>query len=605
MRPGAFLTVLTLLAPATALADIPLGSIVEDGVLVDVNEEGFSMVTDSVAALIPPSIDVPPFSMSDSSGCIFGGCAYRYRIEASNMWVEILLDEVAIIPGTNALSMHADVTVNVNSAADPGDLYVFFELAYIDIADETCDLYLDPIHLSFDVPMTLELVPDPYGTDVDGDGTPDTKRMDVVIPEPVWNWDADSDDFNFGGCDSADVINGANDVLSFFGLDLYELILDSMEPVIDDVVDAIPATVEPMIEDLFTELTISEVIDLGVPLTFTVWPNSLEITPTVAQTPGAIRIGMASAIDVPVSDCVADYVTGGALETPSQPPPVGDSGGIAFSPQISAFVDDDFANYFLYAAWAGGLLCYDLRSDDPTLELPIPLDTSLLSIIAPGEVPGTSAFSAFIPEAVPMSIVTDPRAAPVVDPSGPHDLDVVANDLGLDFVAEIDGRRARLFQAELDAVAGVDLAFDPYTGNTSFVVDVNGDSFVADVTYNELAPAASATISGQFSALFDILVAPILADATSGLFFPPMTFEGIGLLQLETAQTGPSGDWLGAYTEVGEVPYYAAGCDTKKKGKSSCDTSSCSYGCSSDGGVGVAFLGFPFVVALLRRRRSS
>ncbi|MCB9685666.1 MAG: hypothetical protein H6735_11540 [Alphaproteobacteria bacterium] len=582
--------------PATALAEHPVGSIVDNGVVLEINENGFGILTDMVGDLIPPRIDVPPYHSADASGCFLGACAYRYVLDLSGMWVEVNLDQLVVVPGTDALTMSAVATVNVNSAADPADLYVFAELATIDIFDDTCDLYFDPVHVTFDVPMTLTLAPDPNGVDVDGDGTKDTKRLDVQIPTPVWNWDADSTDFNFQGCALADTIDVVNEVTSFFGFDIYQSILDQMEPAVDAVVAAIPAAVEPILEDTFSSLTISEVVDLGVPMTFNVWPNAVDITPQQGQTPGALRIALSTAIDVPVADCVADYVGTGSASTPSSPPPVGDDGGVAFVPEISAFVDDDFVNYALYSAWAGGLLCYDLRSDDPSLALPIPLDTSLLAIIAP-----SGAFKTLFPEAAPMSILVDPKSPPITDPAGSHDVDILTNDLGLGFVAEVDGRRTRLFQVDASAVAGLDLNFDPLTGNLNFALDVDGDNFVATTTYGEILPSANDEVAGQFSALFDILAAPIISDLGNSLVFPPSDIEGLGILELDAAQTGPSGDWLGAYMRAGPVPYYSTGCDTSKKGKS-CDTSSCDKGCSSSGGP-IALFGFPLVVAALRRRR--
>jgi hypothetical protein len=237
-------------------------------------------------------------------------------------------------------------------------------------------------------------------------------------------------------------------------------------------------------------------------------------------------------------------------------------------------------------------------SEDFALPEGVPLDTSLLFILAPGVYDGLFPT---IPPA-PIEIRIDPRAPPTMDPGGPHDFDIAVRDLGVGFVAELDGRKTRFLELSLDADVGAGLTWDNSVGAIAVEVDLDADSFTPHVTANEFRPGTESAIEGQFGTLFDAIIQPILDDSLSGLTFPMSTFEGIGITDLDVATGGSNGDWTGMYVAAGTPTYYAAGCDTSK----GCDTSSCSKGCSvSSGGGNIVFVIAPLVVALLRRRRAA
>jgi hypothetical protein len=586
----------TPLFATLAFADNPLGQEIKDGVLVDVSGTGLGLVEDLAGDLVPPRTDLAPFGFTDSSGCVpFIGCASNLEVDLSGAFVELEIGQLALRPGTDALTLEVDLTVYLNRSNDPADLYLYAEILGLDLIDETCDLYLDPINLSFDAAVQLDLRHDPNGRDLDGDGQPDTQRLDVVIPPATWTWDADEGDFNFGGCGTADVVNVINDITSFFGFNIYDEILALIEPAIDDVVADLPASIEPAIEDLFQEFIINEEIDLlGTPLTLTLWPSTVTTAPPSAGNTGGMRVGLSTIIDVPAAACVEKYAIDASLATPSQPPQIGAGGGGGTDPAATAFVDDDFVNHLLFAAWKGGLLCQVVSADSEDISLPLPLDTGLLTILAP------NVFTDLFPAAAPMEIRIDPREPPTADPTGPHDFDIAAHELGVGFVADIDGRKSRFVEISIDADAGIDLTWDNAIGAVAIEVALDGDALQPTVTANEFKPESSDAISGQFSVLFDLLVGPLLDDALSGLTFPVGTIEGLGITGLDVGTAGTNGDWTGVHLEAGVPTYYAVGCDTSE----GCDTSSCSKGCSQGGAGGqVVFVLVPLVIAALRRRR--
>jgi hypothetical protein len=595
---------LSLLLATEARADHPLGTELPDSVVVDVSGSTFDSLEGLVVSLVPGYVPIagvgglPAFSVADAIGCVpLIGCASEYGLTLSNLYLELEVDQFDLRPDTDALALEVDLTLFLGRSSNPAVFDIYATIIGLDLIDDSCTLYLDPIHLSLDVVMDLRLVNDPNGVDLDGDGNPDTRRLDVDIPPAGWTWDADDNDFNFGGCGTADVVNVINQVTSVFGFNIYDELLGLVEPEIDGVVQQLPGAVEPEIEALFEDLVIDEEIDLlGTPMRLTLWPSTVAAEPTRANgSGGGLRLGMSSLIDVPAAACVEAYGIERSVATPSDPPEIGQDGGLPFAPSAAAWIDDDFVNHVLFAAWKGGLLCYTLSDESEDLALPVPLDTGLLLQLLAGD-----EFDSVFPTAVPVEITTIPRLPPTLDPGGPHDFDIELKDLGLSLVAEIEGRKSRFVELELDADVGADLTWDDATGAVGVVVALDGSSFTPKVTANDYKPSATATIEGNFTTLFNSVVSPLLGGILGDLTFPMGTIEGIGITELDVASVAGSRDWTGAFVEVGTPTYPATGCDLSQ----GCDTSSCSGGCSQGGsGGGALLLLAPLAVAALRRRR--
>lgn len=581
------LLVPAVLLPATALGGLALGSRLDDSVVVDVTTAGLASLEGLAGVFLPPRIELPPFQQNDSAS-VFGVTTYAYDIAVEGLYADIAIGDLSLVPATGALNLVADAVVTVNSPGDAAVLDIFAELFGLDVIDDTCDLYVNPINLDLSAVIGMELVVDPAGIDVDGDGTPDTKRLDVTIPPATWSWDAQGEDIQFTNCGLADVINTVNDVTNFFGFNLYDLILDLVEPQIDTAINDLPATLEPLLEDTFASLTISQEIDLlGEPLALTLWPESLQL-----QADG-MRIGLASVTDVKMAPCVAKYGITESASTASPLPAIGVTpAGIPFPAHAVALIDDDFVNQVLFGVWSSGVLCLDLANTD-VIDLPIPIDTGLLNALS------DDAFVDLFPVTSPLALVLAPRKPPVMVKEGPNDVNVRLDELGVGMFVEIDGRRTRLVNLDLAADAGIDLPFDTATGTLALAVNLPPGAIVPTVTYNEFAPEANEDIEEGFGGIIDSVVGILLGDLLGGLSFPIPSFEGIGVTDLAVAAAGPNGDHVGAFVSTGVVTYPSAGCD-----ESGGCTSGCDSGCSTGSGSGrLVLLLMPLVVAVLRRRR--
>ncbi|MEQ1566603.1 MAG: hypothetical protein ABMA64_13255 [Myxococcota bacterium] len=578
--------------PAVAVASWPIGSKIDGSVLVDVTPGGFAALESLAATFIPPEIPVTDVALADDS-CNILFCTYEYAIGITGLAVTLGIDDLSITPGEQVLNLDGTIAVQAGTPAAPAIVDIdAVLLGLIDISD-TCALYSDPIHVTIDGAILMQLNPDPAGVDVDGDGNPDTKALDAEVPPIAWTWDATDESIHFTDCGTADVINGLNTVLDFFGLNIYDIVLDQITPQIDAVVNELPAQLEPTLEEAFGSAVIAQSIDLlGVPLDFVLWPDTLDLKVE------GMRIGMASVTDTAVSPCVAQWDSGGSTSTPSLQPEIGEPGaGVSFSPHADAFIDDDFLNQVLYGVWAGGLLCYDLDSATAAdLGVPLPIDTSLLTILAP------NVYTSMFPTVAPMSIRTQPRAAPTIG-QGSHQVNVVADQLGLGFIAEVDHRRTRLFNVDLTANVGIDTTFDNTTGRLGLAIDATDITPI--VSYNEFKPDDSGTIQTSFGGLLSGLVGSLLGDALSGTGFNIPGFEGVGITQLQAGAGGPDGDYVGAWLLAGPVTYPSTSCSGSSGGCGCSGSSGCgsSSGCGCDTGNPAVVFALPVVIALLRRRR--
>ena len=299
----------------------------------------------------------------------------------------------------------------------------------------------------------------------------------------------------------------------------------------------------------------------------------------------------AAYVDQP-ADCILEYDVPGSLQTPSDMPALGES-PLPTPYHVGILASDDFVNQILFAAWQGGLLCYEVTDG-----LGFPIDTSLLGLIAPG------VFDEFFPTTGPLKLVIRPEKPPTAVTTGSHDVEVDVDDLGLDMYAGVDGRLTRVAGISLGATVGADLSFDGNTGALGVAIDFGADDLMATVDYNELKPEGSAAIESGFGGLFESIAGPIIGGLTDGLSFALPGIEGLGLTSLELTAAGPSRDFIGGFGTIGNVAYSApgSGCSCDSGEASSCDT-----GCGTTGGVPSRALPIVAVAALaaLRRRRQG
>jgi hypothetical protein len=567
-----------------ASAAHPLGDVVPSSLLADVTTDGFELLDTVAAAELPTRIDVPTFSDAAQSGCILGACAFSYDIELSGMFAEVELTSLEVQADADAQELDVDGSAvgSLNTAAEPANLDIRVELGFIEIIDSpSCDARIQPVDVDISSDIGLALVPN-------GDGT---NSIDTTVSPVTWSWSANGDDVVFTGCVLADVVNTVNDALGFFGLNIYDILIDQLEPQVDSVVDDLPGALEPLLDEALGGIDSTQEIDvLGTAVSVSLWPDDIEIVEPGAGAVGGVRLGFASSIDLEPDPCIERFGVTGSLETPSSAPGIGNATDIAFTPSVESLVNDDFANHFLYALWSAGLLCTEIV-DDPSLGLPFPLDTALLELIAPG------TFAPLFADPVPLVIRTAPRLPPTIELTGTGEIAVLVDGLGLDMIAEVDGRSSRVLGLETTADVGVSLPYDPATGLLTVDVDADGAVITPSVAYNELDPQASPAIASQLSLLFGLLVQPALEGLVPPFTVVPPSFGVLGVTDLDIRGLMTDGPWLAAFAALAPLP---PGTEPTSCAEG-CDATSCTSGCAT-GGVGPIGLLLPLVVAALRRR---
>lgn len=533
------LALLPLLSLAHA-EDWPPGATIDPAATADITADGFDAVAQLIPALLPDSIPVGDIGDSRDGWT----CLDSYEYSVTNLKVNLEVADAQITPQNGVLDLDITLNVSLNDSSDPFYLYT-----YAVCIGDTCDGNVDAFPVNIHTTIALEVVDDGMGG----------KRLDATIGELKPEYPDLGDYIHLESC----AIGTINDVMDFFGLNLYDLILGLVGGQLDSAIADFGPTIEETIEDAFASANIEQDIDVnGATLHVQLQPSDVEITPAGA------RVYMAGAMSGTASPCVAAYDPGGSPKTLSDPPEIGDApSGIDGDYHVDLSISDDFANEALYALWRGGLLCYTLDENGP-----VSLDTSILNTLS------GDAFVDIFPEGKPMTIVTRPMAAPVVNYSGSHDLDVAIKQLGVDFYANLDGRDARIVGLDLDAPAGVDLDLNGTTGDLGIIVDIDPTKVTPSVSYNELAAEANDTIKDKFAGLFQTILDTLVGSLLDSLSFALPSFNGIGLERLEVSAAGGQSDWLGLFAWVGEVTYGADG------GCGGCggDSGSCSGGgCAS------------------------
>jgi hypothetical protein len=549
-------------APAAATDWTP-GATIPEAATVDITPQGFDAISALIPALIPSSIDIP--ETGGDSGSIWGCYAYLYRLTGA--WVGIQVTDSSIVPQNGYLDVNADLLVNVNNASSP------FTLGYELLCfDDSCGGYVAPFPVRIHTTMALDVL-----TASDG-----TTSLDATVGSFEVTYDLQPEDITLD-CWVQDL----EDLADALGFSIYQLIIDQIGGALDSAVADLPATLETTIEDAFSAASIEQDLDLnGVTAHLKLYPSDVKV-----QTEG-VRLQMAGSVSADAAACVAAYDPGGSLKTSSPPPDIGDAPAGIDSPfHLGISLSDDFANEAIYALWRGGLLCYSLAPDNDTF----PLDTSILNLLS------GQAFEDIFPEAMPMSLSTVPRAAPTVNYTGTHDIDVDIHDLDLQMVAELDGRMARVLTVTLNGPIGADLNFEGTTGQLAVALDINPDVLDPSVTYNELHAESNDAIVSSFGGALGSILDTVLGGLLDSLSFMLPSMSGIGLQDLQTAASGTNEDWLGAYGWIGAVTY--------GDGSSGCGgCGSSGSGCSGGCGTGQVPAAWSLIVPLglllgLRRRK--
>ena len=558
--------------------DIPPGGTVREGVVIDLTPAGLQFI--ETTALHMDTVVIPMESMTQGLG-EYMGCDVSITISGMTAYADIT--HLAIDPIPHGLDLEVGVLIRINESAYPFAVQIDGDGGIFDICgivDQTCDLWVEPMNVSLDMTVWLDLV------DVGGGAPP---VIDATVSTPTHNLHTalTEDAIGLDGC----FISTLDDILNFFGTDIVEMLLDEASGELFDYIEGdLPVMVEDAIEGAADSLAVSEIVDIegGAPLEVSIQPSGLIIEPE------GIRVLMDGAFDAPLADCMVDFDTNGSPDnhhsTPAQDP--------AAHHHASALISDDLINSALYAVWRSGLLCLDA---DPA-ELGLPLDTALLALLVDEE-DRPRMERLWLGESAPIQIHTVPRYPPMNQPTGPHAIDVEAENLGVDLYAVTQDRLSRVVGLELDVGAGVDLTALG-DGTITATVMLDTEHFHPHVCHNDLVPDLSSDIEQNFDELIVTMIEPLLAGLVGDIAIGPFVMGGVGIDSLDVVPTGNDDAFLAAYVDLALVePSASLGC-----GDTGCSDGCDDVSCGLDGGLprgmglGNLLLGLACAAALTRHR---
>jgi hypothetical protein len=563
MKPSRCWAALLLFAGGSAAAEtLPAGEPVDEALVIDLTPAGFDALTGVLPSLLPSGVSIDP--IGDGYEGLFGECwlgGYEYGL--SNLWIDLSVGSASLVPRDGYLSIDLDINIAIN---DPGDTFALYTM--LECIEDTCDGHVEPFTVSASTIVDLQVV-------TGADGLP---AIEANVGDVAVDYTLSGSQIHLDNC----AIGTVEDVLNFFGLSLYDIILSFAGGFIDDAVSGFVPEIEALIEDATSSVYIEQEIDLGGAVAdLVIYPHEVRIREE------GLRIAMAGLMDAAApADCIAPYDVGGSYYFASDTPGIG-AGPAGHHAGI--FLSDEFGNQALYAIWRAGLLCQVVDSE---LTGGINLDTNLLLGILAGD-----AFKELFPEPRTMVILTRPVQPPELAFGTENDIGVSVQQLGLDFYAELDHRQSRTIGVDLNADIGVNLPFDATTGQLALDLDLAGENFDAMVTHNDFVPSADGDIEAALPGMVDTLVGPAVSGMLGETTFALPAIEGLGLTGMDVDAAGTDGDWLGLYASVGPVSYEAAGCDESGGG--------CDLGC---GAVGpspgrLALFALPLMVIVLRRRQ--
>jgi hypothetical protein len=540
---------------------LPPGGMVRDGILADLTPAGLQFI--ETTAMHLDTIVIPMESMTQELG-EYVGC--DVSISISDLLASAEVRHLVIDPISHGLAVELGLDVWINSAASPFHLSIDADGGLFDVCswlDETCNVWVEPMTVSLDLTVWLELV-DP------GNGGP--PFLDAIVSTPTHNLPMVLTEDRIGLDDC--LIATLNDILNLFGTDLIEILLDEASGELFAFLEQdLPAAIEAAIEDGFDAAMIHETFDVnGTPLAVDLEPGGLMIEPS------GVRMQIDGAFDAPLADCMVRWDTNGSpLLSPTAP-----AMDAAAHHHLGVHLSDDLVNAALYAVWRGGLLCFDA---DPA-EMGIPVDTAILALLVDEE-DRPRLERIWMGESQPLTIQTVPRYPPMHVPDGPHAVDVEVENLGLDFYALLQDRQARVLGLEVDITGGAELA-GAGDGTLVATIVLDTDGFHPHVCHNDLAPDLSGQIEANFDGLITTMVAPLLDDLLADVVIGPLQMGGVGLTSINTVPTGPDGAYVGALTELGLVSGGSldVGCGgTGDPGgcSSDCDDAACDSSCDLAG----------------------
>ena len=612
---------------AEAAPTRPAGDPVEPSVFIDVQRSGFDQIDGILRTLLPDTIPIDGITEGDSIGGGFAGIDYEFGV--SQIIITPRIDNVVVTPtaggecrvggafpanGFLDIDVDTSITMTTNAYVEV-DVDLLWGLIGGNLISENCNIFIDQAPVTVDVDVIIgklqNAITCQYEYESNNDCTltdPNNPNYDCPCVVPTievsdldWTLGVTRlEDLNLQCTAFVDVLLTVADALGL--TNTIDVLIESIKPTIDVEIEAALSGIQPQIDEAMQALFIQTEVDLlGNPLAINVCPTDVLVTSDGMR----MTLGGQFVTDGFPDPCIAPYDAGGSIVTIPPNPPLYPLINNTFTPidrHFGAMVNDDFLNQALYEVWRGGLLCQAITADTSPVDLPIPLDSSLLDLLAGGQ------FTEFFTEPTPLILATRPQAPPIARTiprggSNPNLAVIEVADLGIDLYAELDGRMARFAGLDMQAQAELGADFNEATGEIGIVIDFDPATITTEVIFNDLKPEASAQIATGFTSIIDTVAGPLLNDLLAPITFAIPSFEGIGVLGVEISGAGPIEDWLGLFGNVGLVDYGSAsvgGCDLFGGSSSG---GGCDLGCaSSPAPTRMAWLLLPLLVALQRRR---
>ncbi|HDH96471.1 MAG TPA: hypothetical protein ENF73_01935 [Proteobacteria bacterium] len=335
-------------------------------------------------------------------------------------------------------------------------------------------------------------------------------------------------------------ISGVPDELESW---LYGTVADMIE---DIAREEISAMIVPMLNDILSQIPLKDQMEFEVGDETEILDYYISDFQLHTSAPNqTATIVLSSAIYFEgIDDCVDVGDNPASIYTPGAPPEFLPQSPSGYGYHAALAASDDMVNQLLYSAYATGMLCISMTTDElfPTGELPKELkeiaekvgeeEGLLLILVHPNQEPRFSVGSADAP--VEMSI---------------EDLDVAVYI----YLCE---RWARQFAVSLDFSATGAIDVTPGTCDegpcTIITLDLPSYELNVDVIYSELSGMDDEGIEQLLNMLLDQYLGQIL-DEYGRIEIPALEMPGgIYLLGevVEITPIGPNGDYLGIFANL-------------------------------------------------------
>ncbi len=537
------LAFVTSLVAAPAQAGLQFGDPVDRAAALHITQAGLDHIGDALEGLVPTSFPISDISGEVSCG---EGDAVPLVYELGTLEVLISADDVRIEASEGRL----DVTLYGTLGSSSSTFYVQGDCSVLTDLDEACQLELPTTALSAHLGMAISEWEGVFDVDVD----------DISIEiSPINNPIAD--------CTLASVIG------TLLGQDeaaISNLILSFIEPELE----GLDVTIEEAVEDALNSLSFETTLDLGmggIPMDLALYPSRVEMGDA------GVIIGFGAQVDAEGTHACVDASEGSPFSDSPWPDFGATAPGSSLQYDLGLVMSRDFLDHVLWALWASGSLCIDLEDLAGA-----DLQTSLLEAFF------GDSFVDLFPEATPAVVSVRPSGQPLAifsEDDPPLAVDI--EDLGLNLLAELDGRDARIFRVDVDAEIGVAVEIDSEAVTPVLFLDPADWTYTE--SYNDLLDEG---FSDGFQGLVEMVLSMFLPDDLIGPITLPDTM-GIGVGGVFWIPTEDDA-WHGAYLLIdsSEVePLELGGCSGGSLGCGEGDTGTTGIdlgelGCDEEGGCG-------------------